>query len=410
MDTHDIYYKMFESLKKGGIISALQAAYEVLNMPISIADASFNMLAKNYPPTPQDDECWDIPLKEQKVPLEIVQIFQRHNIIDIVQKSPHKSIYLNWGWFQKHPRLTTTIIANNNIVGYVAVLCPIEKYQLWQEDALQIVADTIGIILQKEQILNENSNVIVQSFARDLIMGTIQNQKDLQKWMDLSGIKLKGGYTILAITPTSEDNLVSITYLQKQLFYEPSLLMYPMDHILYILLYNQNRRDSSKRVLLKIYEIIEKLGSVCGISNTFFNLEDILLYREQALIALQVGRKLNPENLTYVYNNYTLSAILMCSFDKIQPKNRIHPAIFVLQEYDKANHTEYLETLKAYITNQQSTTIVSNKMHIHRNTLMYRLKKAEKITNTPIHDNLVNTHLLVSFQILELEEKLKHFS
>ncbi|MCR1898964.1 helix-turn-helix domain-containing protein [Irregularibacter muris] len=408
MDLKEIYVRMFNGIKSGGVESVLQAAYEVFNMPVAVCDASFEMLAKNYPPTPQDDACWDIPLEEQKVPLEIVQIFQQHNLIDIVNKSPGKSIHLNWGWFKDHPRLTTSILIDNNIIGYLAVLCPMEKYESWHDDALQIVADSMGIVLEKQGILNKGSNIILQSFARDLIMGNIKTQLDFKKWLTLAELNIKESYVILAIAPSSMDREDSFAYFERQLKYkESSLLTYASNGILYVFLYNLSNHGVSESTLKNISELIKSLDLICGMSYTFSDIKNIFLYREQALAALQTGRKIDPQKNIYHYSYYALKAILLSSFDKIQPQNCIHPALYLLKDYDKENNTTYFETLRIYMINQQSASIVCDKLHIHRNTLRYRLKKVEEITNINIQDNSIYSYLLVSFQVLDLIEKLE---
>ena len=404
MKLSNIYYKMFEIIKNLSIDSAIQAAYEIFNLPVSVSDASFNILAKNSSKVLNNDICWNIPIEEQKVPLEILKIFQDNNIIEVVQNNPRKTIYLNWGWFKDYPRITTSILNKNVIIGYIAVLCPLEEYKPWFDEALQIVADTFSIIMQKEQSLLKNSNVILNSFARDLILGTINNS-DLLKWMSLTKLDLKPNYIMMAIS-TSSNTSYALKILQNELSVNsPHIITYHFNNILYVLIYKLQNKDFKEKSINKISQAIHSLDCFLGMSNEFSKLEEITLYREQAKIALETGQAINPEKNSFVYNDYVLYKIILCAMEKVELQNLIHNSIFIIKDYDEKNNTQYLDTLKNYILNQYSIGNVSKLMHIHRNTLTYRLKKIEELADINLNENQILAHLQLSFYILSIVEK-----
>ncbi|MHC1720150.1 MAG: PucR family transcriptional regulator [Clostridiaceae bacterium] len=407
MESKEIYRIMFEAIKSGSIDEVLYGAYQVFGMPVSVCDDTFEMIAKNYPPIPQGDECWDIPLKEQKVPLEIVQLFQQHKIIEMQEENPQKPVYLNWGWFETHPRITTAVVIDGSIAGYTAVLCPAERYEPWHDEALRIVADAIAIVLQRQRQQFEGSNVILKSFIRDLIMGNIQTSEDLEKWEKLVNVKIKGNYVLLAFSTSDENKKGTAAYIKKQLQYsEPSILLHIADDMVYGLLYNQSVNEKAYAIPANITKTLNFLGTSCGISNKFAQLKEISVHKEQAFIALNTGKRLDPMYNEFWYKDYVLPAILLGTMDRIQPENCIHPALYQLSKYDREYNTSYFETLRSYIANHHSTRVACDKMHIHRNTLMYRLKKAEEITGIDIQSQAVDAHLVISFQILELMNKL----
>jgi DNA-binding PucR family transcriptional regulator len=140
-------------------------------------------------------------------------------------------------------------------------------------------------------------------------------------------------------------------------------------------------------------------------SNEFSKLEEITLYREQAKIALETGQAINPEKNSFVYNDYVLYKIILCAMEKVELQNLIHNSIFIIKDYDEKNNTQYLDTLKNYILNQYSIGNVSKLMHIHRNTLTYRLKKIEELADINLNENQILAHLQLSFYILSIVEK-----
>jgi DNA-binding PucR family transcriptional regulator len=79
----------------------------------------------------------------------------------------------------------------------------------------------------------------------------------------------------------------------------------------------------------------------------------------------------------------------------------LHPAVFCLVNYDNENHTEFLKTLYYYIINLKALLKTKDILHIHRNTLVYRINKIQEITNIDLDDGETFFQLYISFKGLE---------
>ena len=55
----------------------------------------------------------------------------------------------------------------------------------------------------------------------------------------------------------------------------------------------------------------------------------------------------------------------------------------LLQE-DRENNTDLYYTLKVYLLNENNVTMEADSLHIHRNTLVYRLEKIQKKTGLDV--------------------------
>ena len=53
----------------------------------------------------------------------------------------------------------------------------------------------------------------------------------------------------------------------------------------------------------------------------------------------------------------------------------IHPALYELMAYDEKNHAELTDTLEAYLLCRHNYVKTAERLCIHRNTLLYRLKR-----------------------------------
>ncbi|GGC76753.1 hypothetical protein GCM10007216_04090 [Thalassobacillus devorans] len=73
-----------------------------------------------------------------------------------------------------------------------------------------------------------------------------------------------------------------------------------------------------------------------------------------------------------------------------------------LMDYTKQNKQELLETLEEYLFNHQNLKEVAEKLHLHTNTLNYRLKRISQLLSADIRDAEVIFHLRMSWNIMNL--------
>ena len=85
--------------------------------------------------------------------------------------------------------------------------------------------------------------------------------------------------------------------------------------------------------------------------------------------------------------------------------NYVSPVITQIQQYDLAYSTDFSDTLKEYVNNLCNASAAADALHIHRNSLMYRINKIEEITDVSLKDYQTFLHLIVSFYMLEIEQK-----
>ena len=87
---------------------------------------------------------------------------------------------------------------------------------------------------------------------------------------------------------------------------------------------------------------------------------------------------------------------------QIPLRSACHPAILALQRYDEKNESNYVETLQEYLRSDCNVTKASNLLHMHRNTLLYRINKIEKsILGMELDKNELREELKFSFRCLE---------
>lgn len=107
----------------------------------------------------------------------------------------------------------------------------------------------------------------------------------------------------------------------------------------------------------------------------------------------------------YHYCEFIVQQSMRLIVDAEPVETLIHPWIRKLLAYDRANNTDYLETLKVYLNNLASITGASKELHIHRNTLQHRMNRINEILGTKFEDWQTRRILLYSIDFIHFAER-----
>ena len=133
-------------------------------------------------------------------------------------------------------------------------------------------------------------------------------------------------------------------------------------------------------------EYLRRNNAACGLSRVFTDLSDIPLCFDQALFAVTTGIRLDPSAVFFDYEDFYAEHIIHYA-ERYLPENLLlSPQLSMLCEYDRDKGSSFVETLRAYLANINNLNQVADKLHIHRNTLFYRLRKIEDLTGWDLDD------------------------
>ena len=82
------------------------------------------------------------------------------------------------------------------------------------------------------------------------------------------------------------------------------------------------------------------------------------------------------------------------------------PEIHTLKTYDTLHDTAYMNTLYTYLTNECNVVKTAAALHIHRNTLMYRMNKIHDLISFDESSSIQRLQLHLSLLVLKHEELL----
>lgn len=175
------------------------------------------------------------------------------------------------------------------------------------------------------------------------------------------------------------------------------------DKILLLSQIKAGRQDSDQKWLLQqLRQLLHYNDVYCGFSDIFTDIVNLKDAYIKAETAAQLGKKLHPEQNLYSYRDYYTYHLLTCASKEINYKMLYFQQVNRIIEYDKAHGSDNMELLEYYLNCDRNITKVSKHMHLHRNSVLYRINKIEELLGLSLDDPEIRLTLLISFKALHL--------
>lgn len=87
--------------------------------------------------------------------------------------------------------------------------------------------------------------------------------------------------------------------------------------------------------------------------------------------------------------------------DSLLRRLAIHPALDRLREYDSRKSTDFYHILRVYLQCERDRVLTAKRLFVHKNTLVYRLKRIVEIFDLDLDNAYEREYLTVSFLVME---------
>ena len=157
-------------------------------------------------------------------------------------------------------------------------------------------------------------------------------------------------------------------------------------------------RSGLDAFIRELMRIVNPQYYMIGISLPFEGWDDIPVRYSQAVFAIGASGRVSG---VYDCKNYAFEYLISTISDQNISLQLLHPALITLEMYDREHKTDFYETLSCYIANERSHAETSKSMGIHRNTLMYRIKRICEIIESDLEDPDERAFISLSYKISE---------
>lgn len=179
-----------------------------------------------------------------------------------------------------------------------------------------------------------------------------------------------------------------------------------------IFLINRTQINTSNSTFSKTVEeiydkITQKNGSlnvIIGKGNFYEDYENIHKSYEESLTVIQLAQ-LHNNRFLYKYKEIGAYKIIMGVQNRTLIESFSQDMLGQLYRNDDLHNTDYVSFLRIFLEENGSTSKISKRLFIHRNTVLYKIKKVERLLDIDATNPFTKTNLYMAFLI---EDVLTH--
>ena len=256
--------------------------------------------------------------------------------------------------------------------------------------------------LKKNEFIRNNKGFAYEYFIKDLLDEKIAMHKENYELLDYVNKEFNGSLYCLVIESARSSGTVNIPYVCSEfetIFKDSKTIIYNGEIIVLIVLPKDNRM--SEKDFKSAVSICKKHRLYAGISNLFTNIIDIKNYYMQALRAIELGIPGHKSPTCFKYSEYYMQHLSTIFFKKESPEVFCHPQLEKLFEYDKTHNSDYAHSLYMYLIYERNSVAAADAMHIHPNTLKYRLRNIFEIIDVNLDDYHERNYLVTSYELTQ---------
>ncbi len=291
-------------------------------------------------------------------------------------------------------KLASRVYCRDTWTGFIILIENDDSYRPSHVEMLRILSGVIGYSVMKyspEMLYHTNA---YRSFLHSLLIGApLSAQPEAyQKLPFPDRIQL-----FYMTAESKEKALPSEAYLSSRL---GEIL--PNCHILssrdYAIVIGSADDLTDPHCILTLFP--PQIQVCTGISNVFHDIRNLRTALNEAEDALEAGMSVDPGRRFYYFEEFGVYVMIRNQKKREDIRRYIHPAIPLLKTYDNENDSQLVETLSEYLRCNNSIKDTADALFLHRNSVIYRLKKIEEVGQIRLDDVHTRFLLQLSFLIL----------
>ncbi|MDN3954883.1 PucR family transcriptional regulator [Sporolactobacillus laevolacticus] len=224
------------------------------------------------------------------------------------------------------------------------------------------------------------------------------------------GIKTDHDFAIIVCACDSKQTISSsLRYVaEDELSRKYKLLLSMHGNAQMIYLVSRSEFNDSTLPLKKIIETIyqkceEKFGKThlsIGMGNEY-PLKTLTKSYHEAMTVIRLHQR-HPELSIYEYKKIGAYKIIMDVRERNVIESFHQESLGLLYRYDQLHETDFVHFLRVFLEEDGRTANIARKEFIHRNTVLYKMKKIESILGTDLCQPFAKTNLSLAFMIEDL--------
>ncbi len=398
---NDRLIPMYEALVRGASFQTLiDSSRELFGNPVYVANCNLETVGHSV----EKEEIgitWDrLVSDELEKHFEQEQITYDSGINEQMQNRSVPSILESPSLERRI--LTANIIWKGKLIGYAMVFEFDRKLTVEDVQMMQSVSRIFGYLIMSSHDLKNAMNPRAELTIQQLLQGKKLSDEILERTL----FHREPDVLYYMIVIEGSDHA---PYLLNLLTYEfRSLRASIVDERIAAVIQIPDTAQSGvqrEKFAERFQRFLLERNLHAGISKAFVSLHAVKQYYEQALAAVQLGRDYlhtghASSDRLFCYEDAAVYHLFRLAGEKENLRNFVDESVECLLRYDARYHTNWFETLTAYLACDCDSRKTSELLATHKNTIHYRVGKIEEIVGCDFKNPKLVLRLKLSVNIL----------
>lgn len=377
-----------------GIHSLLEEVYNLTQVPIFLVDGQYHPISYNRGILRYPD--FDQAIEQHILPDRRIRNINREDMKQAFQH--YEDLFFMWAELDQEYILTTVLriggMEAGHFIAYVGRDDPLKYYRL-----IQFTCRLLALELQKNIFFQQNEGVLEAQFLRHLIENTLTDPEREEFLSRLEWGTAPGWQLLLLSAPEGSDGRAQTLRAVREI-----ALCTRQCHSVFYGGYLVALCVTQPQTSLALESILRRFGLLCAISSEFNDLSKTGNAYSQAREAIRylLNGAFDGPVIRYSDCMYRIMATELgktCDIEQF-----LHPGVLRLRAHDRQGRSELIRTLAVYLEYNNDPDTAAERLHIHRNTLYYRINKLQNDFGLDLKSGSQRMHILLTLELLKGRE------
>jgi sugar diacid utilization regulator len=325
--------------------------------------------------------------------------------------------------------IVAPILVGDEVPSYLITIDPADN--IFGEDMSLLVtehaATICGVILGRERVVAAAARRVRDDLVEGLLLGRGRDQSDTSRWAAHLGYDPARDHNVMAIsyvlpgppTPPASGADHTDTAAQRQRIWEsvehfvatraPDAIVSARESEVVIVTAapDEHRpaamdaRRLAQACLARLAELFPAARVVIGIGGVCRDPREVARSYAQAQRTTQTLRRLGRQSTVSAFGDLGILRLLLQVPDLAELRSFAADVLGKLAVHEQEHKSEYLTTLACYFRENNSPQRASRILHVHPNTVAYRVKRIEEITGLRLDNYTDRLIAQVALEILD---------
>lgn len=396
--TASIVRKLFEALNHAATLQKLLLiAFEYLQNSIDVFDAGFKRLA-----AVQGAGSEGRIVSGTDLDMETMKLVNLNHNHDMVKQSGKPVLIKNK--FLEHDRIVCMIHPERDI-GHFVVVEDSRPFTPLDFEYAAILRDALAQLFARDEFSRNAKGLHGEYFIKDLLDGRYEPGAAPRHRLDGLTRAFQPRLFCLAVEAARTPYPLLLDGIRtglEAILPAAAVLIYQGQIV--AVLSGCPHLSLPNETIGKLSAYCRTNGLYCGLSNAFPDILSLHAHYKQALRAVALGAERTGSAGLFRYADYAPDHLIAQFARHEDPRDFCHPIMRALLDHDRKNGKNLAETLYAYLLFGTAAR-TSAALHIHRNTLLYRLNLMNDLLEIDYTDANLRLYLILSYQMEQFRRR-----